>query len=405
MKILVINTGSSSIKYQLFDMTQHEVLSSGLVERIGEAMGRIKHKIRPDSPKEKEIIREETFADHRAGLKTAVALLTDPVDGVIKDQAEIQAIGHRVVHGGESFQASTLINDQVLEAIKENTPLAPLHNPANIIGVETARALFPDAAQVGVFDTAFHQTLPPQAYMYALPAEMYEKHRIRKYGFHGTSHKYVAAEAAAMLGLATDQANLVTIHLGNGGSITAVRGGKSVDTSMGLTPLAGLIMGARSGDIDPAIPKFLSDNLNMNIAEIDDMLNKQSGLKGICGSNDMRDIHKEIAAGNDKARTALEMYCYRIKFYLGAYMAVLGKVDALVFTAGIGENDPDVREMVCSGLENLGVAVDPAKNHGPSREPREIQADNANVKIFVIPTNEELEIARQTLEIMEKDNK
>ncbi|MFH1135727.1 MAG: acetate kinase [Pseudomonadota bacterium] len=401
MKILVINTGSSSIKYQLFDLARRETLSSGLVERIGEPRGRIRHKNRPGTLAETELENEATFPDHGAGLRAAAALLTDPLTGVIKNQAEIRAIGHRVVHGGERFQAPTLIDDQVLRAIEANTPLAPLHNPANIIGLETARALFPDAAQVAVFDTAFHQTIPPRAYMYALPHELYEKRRVRKYGFHGTSHKYVAAEAAALLGREPAETNLITIHLGNGGSITAVRGGKSVDTSMGLTPLAGLIMGARCGDIDPAIPKFLADNLGLGIAEIDDMLNKQSGLKGICGHNDMRDVHRGAEAGDPLARLALDMYQYRIKTYIGSYLAVLGRVDALVFTAGIGENDPEIRASICAGLENLGVVIDKNKNDSPSRAAREVQAENSPVKILVVPTNEELEIARQTLEVLQ----
>ena len=400
MKILVINTGSSSIKYQLFDMTQKTVMVAGLVERIGEASGLLKFKVYPGTDREREILHEGAFPDHADGLKMVISLLVHPDDGVIRDTSEIEGIGHRVVHGGETFQSSTVVDEAVINALKENIPLAPLHNPANIKGIQTATDLFPGVPQVAVFDTAFHQTIPAEAFMYALPYELYSEMRLRRYGFHGTSHRYVAREAAKMLGKSPEQANLVTIHLGNGGSITAVRAGKSVDTSMGLTPLAGIIMGTRCGDIDPAIPKFLADNRGMDIDGIDRMLNHESGLKGICGSNDMRDIHKKADAGDERAALALRMFAYRIRFYVGAYMAVLGRTDALVFTAGIGENDPEARANVCQGLEDLGVVMDSAKNEAKDRKARFISADASKTAILVIPTNEELEIARQTMTVL-----
>jgi acetate kinase len=404
MKILVINTGSSSIKYQLFDMTQKAVMVAGLVERIGEESGLLKFKKYPGTDREREIHHEGVFPDHADGLKMVINLLVHPDEGVISDTSEIQGIGHRVVHGGETFQASTVVNEAVLNALKENIPLAPLHNPANIRGIETATDLFPGVPQVAVFDTAFHQTIPPEAFMYAVPYELYTQMRLRRYGFHGTSHRYVAHEAAKMLGKEPEQANLITIHLGNGGSITAVQAGKSVDTSMGLTPLAGIIMGTRCGDIDPAIPKFLADNKGMGIDEIDHMLNHESGLKGICGDNDMRDIHQKAEAGDERAALAVRMFAYRIRLYIGAYMAVLGRTDALVFTAGIGENDPLARAMSCRGLEDLGVVLDSAKNGAKDRGARFISADGSKTAILVVPTNEELEIARQTMTVLDGGN-
>jgi acetate kinase len=303
-----------------------------------------------------------------------------------------------VVHGGEDFKRPVLIDDNVLQAIKNNAPLAPLHNPANLVGIEVARALFPGIPQVAVFDTAFHQTIPPKAFHYGVPYDLYKTHRIRRYGFHGSSHSYVAKEAAKYLGKPLDELNLITIHLGNGASITAIEKGKSVDTSMGMTPLEGLVMGTRCGDIDPAIYFYLSEYFSMSVSEIESLLNKQSGLKGLCGTNDMREILQNSEKGDPLAKLALDIYAYRIKKYVGAYYAVLGRVDAIVFTAGIGENAPEIRKMALAGLERLGIIISDDKNE--SKENLEIQSDLSQVKILVIPTNEELEIALQTKEVI-----
>ena len=400
MNILVINTGSSSLKYQLFDMNGPTVMASGLVERIGDAKARLIHKKRPGQQDEGVVNREEPIADHGVAMRAVINLLTDSGHGVIRDASEIAAVGHRVVHGGERFHASTLVDAEVLAAIRACVPLAPLHNPANLIGIETARALFPGVPQVAVFDTAFHQTMPPKAFLYALPYELYTELNVRRYGFHGTSHRYVTREAARILGKAPEDTNLISVHLGNGSSICAVRGGKSVDTSLGMTPLAGVIMGTRSGDIDPAIIFYLAERKGLSLHEIDDILNKQSGLKGICGHNDMRDIHKAVAEGDVQAKLALEMFGYRNRKYIGSYMAVLGRVDAIVFTAGIGENDPVSRELSCRGLSALGVTLDHERNLSPERGARDIGAVDSQVRVLVIPTNEELEIARQTGEVL-----
>ncbi len=400
MNILVINTGSSSLKYQLFDMAAPVVLASGLVERIGEERAKLTHKKLPGQAGEGVLTREEPILDHGQAMRMVIALLTDPASGVIKDASEIAAVGHRVVHGGERFHASTRVDKDVIAAIRACVPLAPLHNPANLTGIETAVALFPGVPQVAVFDTAFHQTMPPKAFMYALPYDLYTDLNVRRYGFHGTSHLYVSREAAAMLGKTPEQTNLITVHLGNGASICAVKGGKSVDTSLGMTPLAGVIMGTRSGDIDPAIIFYLAERKNLTLAEIDTLLNKQSGLKGICGMNDMRDIHAAVAQGDPQAKLALDMFGYRIRKYIGAYMAVLGRVDAIVFTAGIGENDPVSRELSCRGLEPLGIKLDHERNLAPERGARDIAAADSPVRVLVVPTNEELEIARQTAEVL-----
>jgi acetate kinase len=326
--------------------------------------------------------------------------------GVIQSPQEIAAIGHRVVHGGERFSQPTVITADVQETIKKLIPLAPLHNPANLTGIEVAIELFPQATQVAVFDTAFHQTMPPQAYRYAIPNQLYEEHAIRSYGFHGTSHLYVTNQAIAYLGQSPRRrgpadTNLIIAHLGNGCSITAVRGGKSVDTSMGFSPLAGLIMGTRSGDIDPAIPFFLGTSLDMSFAEIDKLLNKQSGLLGLTGQNDLRDIEERQAQGEAAAQLALEMYAYRLKKYIGAYFAALGRVDALVFTAGVGQHSDVIRALSCTGLENLGIILDEEKNlKGPTGPVTEIQAESSPVKVLIIPTNEELEIANQAVGVL-----
>lgn len=402
MKILVINSGSSSIKYQLFDMAEESrALTAGLVERIGEASSRIKHQTFLDGAG-REVVRELVLQTHRQGLEQVTELLMDENVGVIDSPADISAIGHRVVHGGERFSQPVIIDAAVKAAVKALSPFAPLHNPPNLMGIEVAEELFPKAVQVAVFDTAFHQTMPPSAYRYAIPDALYREQGIRSYGFHGTSHLYVSKQAIAHLGKPAEDTNLITVHLGNGCSMTAVRGGRSVDTSMGFTPLAGLIMGTRSGDIDPAIPYFLGAELGMSLPEIDRLLNKQSGLVGIAGNNDLRDLQSRQAQGDGAAQLALDMYTYRIKKYIGAYMAALGRVDAIVFTAGVGENSAYVREHACGGLEALGVVLDSARNQaGPGDGVvTEIQAANSPVQVLIIRTNEELEIAMQTLAVV-----
>ena len=400
MKILVINTGSSSIKYELFDMTRRRVMASGMAEKIGENRSLITYiRMLPGGePIEKR--DAAVLSDHRQGVNRIVDFLIDPEHGAIRDKDEISAVGHRVVHGGETFQATTVIDEAVIAAIKENIPLAPLHNPSNLIGIEIAGSVFPNALQVAVFDTAFHQTIPMKAFLYAIPFEMYQKNRIRRYGFHGTSHAYVAEKAAAYMGRPLEGLNLITIHLGNGASMAAIKKGKSVDTTMGMTPLAGLVMGTRSGDVDPALPFFLADQLGMSLEDIEVMLNKESGLKGICGKNDMRDVINDMRAGDDRAKIALDVYAYRIKKYIGAYFAVLGSVDALVFTAGIGENAPYVRELCCRGLSRLGMEVDLKRNRATENRAREISPPHSEVRILVIPTDEELEIAKQTKKVV-----
>lgn len=400
MNVLVINSGSSSIKFQLLDLQRETVLGSGLVERIGESRGQIGCRLRPGSSSEEKVVLEGRVEDHQSGMHQAVDLLTDKQRGVLRDRREIEAVGHRVVHGGEDFHKPTLIDDQVIEAIERNIPLAPLHNPANLDGIRVARELFPGVPQIAVFDTAFHQTIPARAHLYALPYELYEKHRIRRYGFHGTSHKYVAGECARMLGKPLEQCNLVTIHLGNGCSMAAVENGRCIDTTLGMTPLEGLVMGTRSGDLDPAIHVFLHRNLGMDLESIDTMLNKESGLKGICGLNDMRDIHAAIARGDQRARLALEVQTYRNRKYIAAYMAVLGRVDGLVFTAGIGENDPVVRARSVAGLELFGVELDQRQNDQRASGPLRVSAPQSRVEVWVIPTNEELAIARECLAVL-----
>lgn len=402
MKVLVINSGSSSIKYQLLDTETEVVMVNGLVERIGEEKGDLKNKAFPGTDKEVVTEIQQPIPDHTTGMRLAIDLITDPEKGVLKDKSEIGAIGHRVVHGGENFHKSTIITDEVIAAIEACVPLAPLHNPANLDGIRVAMELFPDAPQVAVFDTAFHQTIPAKAYMYALPYALYEEDRVRRYGFHGTSHKFVAGEMAALLGKPLNETNMVTVHLGNGGSMTAVENGKSVDTSMGMTPLEGLVMGTRSGDVDPAIHTFLSRNKGMDIEEIDSMLNKESGLKGLCGMNDMRDIHSAIEEGDKHAKIALDVQTYRNRKYIASYMAVLGRVDAIVFTAGIGENDDIVRSESLKGLSAFGVVIDEKANAQRAKEPLKISTDDSSVAVWVIPTNEELAIARETKEVLNK---
>ena len=401
MKILVINSGSSSIKYQVLDMESESVLATGLVERIGEPMGNLVTKFHPDTDRENKVTREQPIADHKQGMLAAISVLTDSEVGVIEDASEIGAVGHRVVHGGEDFHEPTIITPEVLEAITANIPLAPLHNPANLDGITVAMDIFADVKQVAVFDTAFHQTMPEHAYMYALPYSYYVKDRVRRYGFHGTSHKFVATETAKLLDKPLAECNLITVHLGNGCSMTAIENGQSIDTSLGMTPLEGLVMGTRSGDIDPAIHTFLHRNKGMDLEEIDAVLNKESGLKGLCGMNDMRDIHGAIAEGNKQAKIALDVQTYRNKKYIGSYLAVLGRVDAVVFTAGIGENDPDVRALSLQGMDAFGIKLDLEVNDQRVKKPTCISSTESTIPVFVIPTNEELAIARETLQVVQ----
>ena len=396
MKVLVINSGSSSIKYRLFDMRDKSVLAAGMLEQIGEAVSRLIHRSGDERGKKAEIVKTQTVENHRAGFQLIDAVLNE--SGAAHDSRELYGIGHRVVHGGEKFREPTIINPQVVATIRELIPLAPLHNPSNLLGIEVALAAAPHVPQVAVFDTAFHQSIPPWAFRYALPQNLYEDHQVRRYGFHGTSHGYVAKKAALHLSRALDSVNLITLHLGNGASVTAIENGRSIDTSMGMTPLEGLIMGTRSGDIDPAIIFYLGSQAGYATNEIESLLNKQSGLRGICGVNDMREIGRLADQGDEMARLAIDMYCYRIKKYIGAYCAALGRVDALVFTGGIGENAADIRAQCCQGLTRLGLELDADKNGRTGRGIFEIQSETATAKILVVPTNEELEIAEQTVE-------
>ena len=401
MKILVINTGSSSIKCQLFDMSHEKVLASGLAERIGESTSTLIHRVFVENGENLEITGEGMIADHHEGLTQIVDFLVDPEHGVVRDKSEISAIGHRVVHGGETFKSPTIVDKMVIAAIKENIPLAPLHNPPNLTGIEVARAIFPDSPQVAVFDTTFHQTISPKAFVYAIPYGLYIKDRVRRYGFHGASHSYVAERCADYLGRPLSELNLITIHLGNGASMAALKNGKCMDTTMGMTPLEGLVMGTRSGDVDPALPFFLADHLKMSLKEIDNLLNKESGLMGICGTNDMREVMEKKDSGDSAAELAVEIYCYRIKKYIGAYFAALETLDGVIFTAGIGENAPVIRELCCRGLSKLGIEIDSKKNSKTGKEIREISSPDSEVKILVIPTNEELKIAQETKKVIE----
>ncbi len=390
MKILVINAGSSSLKYQFIDIDTKQVLAKGLCERIG-IDGKLTQKV---SGRE-NFVREDAMKDHSDAIRMVIEALTDKEVGVISDMKEIDAVGHRVVHGGEIFSGSVVIDEKVMNALQQCVPLAPLHNPANIIGIEACAKIMPDVPQVGVFDTAFHQTMPQKAYMYALPYEMYEKHKIRRYGFHGTSHKYVSGRAAEMLGKKPEDLKIITLHLGNGSSITAVDGGKSVDTSMGFTPLAGVTMGTRCGDIDPAIVTFLMENEGLDAKGVDALMNKESGVFGISGlSSDFRDL--EAAMNTDaKAKLALDMFAYSVKRYVGAYAAAMGGVDAIVFTAGIGENTALMRAAITEGLEFMGIKIDAELNKVRGEE-KDISAEGATVRTLVIPTDEEMMIAMDT---------
>ena len=399
-KILVINCGSSTIKYQLFNMDTKEVLCSGLVEKIGESISRITHKKFPDTDKATKTVIEERFPTHAEGMKKAVEMMMAGDTAVITDINEIGGVGHRIVHGGSYFKPM-IVTPEVVENLRKVIPLAPLHNPGHLIGIQVAEEIFPSATHVVVFDTAFHQTMPPEAFMYPLPYEIYEKYAVRKYGAHGTSHKYVARRAAELLGKPLDQTNLITCHIGSGSSISAIKNGKCIDTSMGLTPLDGLMMGTRCGSIDPATVGFLMRNAGLDIDAVDKMMTKQSGLLGICGVNDMRDVHAQVANGNQRAKLALDMLTYRIRGFIGNYFAQLnGQLDALVFTAGVGENDEIVRREVINGLTGLGFKLNEEENNKRLGEYALISAPDSKFPIYVIRTNEELEIANETLALM-----
>ena len=395
MKILVVNCGSSSLKYQLFDMTDESVLAKGLVERIGIEGARIKHtKTGMDS-----VIRNTDIPNHKVAFKVVVEALLDGNHGVLKSLDELSAVGHRVVHAGEKYAGSVMITQDVIDALEECVPLAPLHNPANLMGIYAVTEALPNIPQVGVFDTAFHQTMPGYAYMYGVPYHYYEKYKVRRYGFHGTSHFYVSGRAAEILGKPVESLNIVTCHMGNGSSIAAVKGGKSMDTSMGFSPLPGVIMGTRSGDVDPLLVSFLSEQEGIDNKAMSHVLNKESGLLGISGvSSDLRDIEEAADAGNPRARLAEEMLYYGVKKYIGSYAAAMGGIDVLVFTAGIGENSARAREGICSGLEFMGVKLDLEKNQIRGKE-RIISTDDSRVKVLVVPTDEELVIARDTKKI------
>ncbi len=399
MKVLVVNSGSSSIKYQLFDMTNESVLAKGLVERIGIPNSIINHYSSGREP----VITHQDIPNHKIGIKLAMDALLHPEYGVIKDVSEISAVGHRVVHAGEKFSGSVLLANEVMDALKECIELAPLHNPPNILGIEVCKELMPGVPQVGVFDTAFHQTIPECAYLYGIPYKYYKKYKVRRYGFHGTSHKYVAQKAADILEKPLEELKIITCHLGNGSSITAVKNGISIDTSLGFGTVAGIVMGTRCGDVDPAVIPFLMDKEKLSIEEINKIIYKESGLLGLSEgiSSDNRDLGKKAKQGDERAIRALSILDYGIKKYIGAYAAAMGGVDVVVFTAGIGENAWKVRKGACEGLEFLGIKIDPEKNNSSCKEVI-ISEDDSKVKVMVIPTNEEWMIAKDTMEIIEK---
>lgn len=396
MKVLVLNCGSSSLKYQLINMENEEVLAIGLAERIGIEDGVVKHTA---AGKEKVTIKEN-MADHKDAIRIVLEALVDANHGAIQSMDEISAVGHRVVHGGEKFSGSVVITEEVKKALEECSELAPLHNPPNLMGIYACEEILPGVPMVGVFDTAFHQTMPKSSYLYALPYELYEQYKIRRYGFHGTSHKYVAHKAAEMLGKPLSELKIVTCHLGNGASVAAVDQGKSIDTSMGFTPLEGLVMGTRCGDMDPAITTFLLEKENLDANGLNTLMNKKSGVLGISGvSSDFRDIEDAAANGNERAQLALDVYYKRVTKYIGAYAAEMGGLDAVVFTAGLGENSKECREEVCRSLGFLGIKIDDEKNNVRGKQ-REVTTDDSTTKVLLIPTNEELMIARDTVELV-----
>lgn len=397
MKILVINCGSSSIKYQLFDMTDESVMASGIVEKIGTESAIIKYEV---TGKEEKVFTSEIL-DHREGMKKVLDLLMDKEDGVIQSADEVSAVGHRIVHGGEYFSSSVVIDDEVCRAIRNTIDLAPLHNSAHLLGIDAAQIQLPHATHVAVFDTAFHQTMPEYAYMYPLPRILYQKYKVRRYGFHGTSHKYVSQRAAKFVNRPLEELKIISCHIGNGASITAIQGGKSVDTSMGMTPLEGLMMGTRCGDIDPAIVPFIIGKEELTLGEVSSMMNKHSGLLGVSGiSSDMREVMEAMFDGNAQAKLAIDMYTYKIKKVIGSYVAAMDGVDIILFTAGVGENAPLVREKVCDGLHFFGIELDREANAARSKTDRRISTPDSKVDVLVIPTNEELMIARETKELV-----
>lgn len=401
MKVLVVNCGSSSLKYQVLDMTGEMVLAKGLIERIGLNGSVIKH--------EKEgmdkVVKEVPMKDHKDAIKQMLEFVLDPVYGVLTDMSELSAVGHRVVHAGEKYARSVLITDDVINALEECVEMAPLHNPPNLMGIAACKELMPDTPMVGVFDTAFHQTMPPESYIYAIPYEYYEKYGIRKYGFHGTSHQYVAQRAADILGRNLNDMKIITCHLGNGASVCAIKRGRCIDTSMGYTPLEGLAMGTRSGDIDPAIVGFIGEKVGLSFSGVNNVLNKESGVLGISGvSADFRDIEDAAAEGNERAQLALKVFAHKVRHYIGAYIAEMNGVDAIVFTAGIGENGIEMRDVICNDLNNLGIKMDLVKNKVRGKETI-ISTDDSPVKVLLVPTNEELMIARDTYEIVKNSQK
>lgn len=397
MKIFVLNCGSSSVKYKLYDMEGETVLAEGRVERVGQENGVITHQ----STGKEKISKTMPILEHTVAISETLKLLTDKEHGCIDSLDAIDAVGHRVVHGGESFSQAVLINEETKEILDSLAELAPLHNPANVMGIRAAEKLMPQTPQVAVFDTAFHSTMPPHAYLYAIPFNLYQKHKVRRYGFHGTSHQYVTQRAAEMMGRDIKDLRIVSCHLGNGASIAAVSGGQSVDTSMGFTPLEGLMMGTRSGDIDPGAVFYLMKTYDLSLHEVDSLLNKHSGLYGIAGASDMRDIEKGISEDDKLSKLAFDMYEYRIRKYIGAYIAAMGGIDAIVFTAGIGENTPALRSRICENLSYLGIKLDDELNQKRGQD-LEISTSDSAVKVFVIPTNEEVMIARDTAAIVGK---
>ncbi len=398
MNVLVINCGSSSLKYQLINMDDESVLAKGLVERIGIEGSLLKH----EKTGLEKLVIEEDLKNHKDAINLVLKTLLDARYGAVNSLDEIDAIGHRVVHGAEKFAHSVIIDDEVISTMKECIGLAPLHNPPNIIGIEACREILPEVPMVGVFDTAFHQTMPPVSFIYPLPYELYEDLKIRRYGFHGTSHKYVSERIADLTGKSLEGTKIITCHLGNGASLTAIKDGKSFDTSMGMTPLEGLVMGTRCGDIDPAIVTYLMNKLNITAEQVDSLMNKKSGVLGISGvSSDFRDIEDAADKGNMRARLALDKFAYTVKKYIGSYAAAMGGLDYIVFTAGLGENSAPARKEICDGLEFLGVEIDDEKNQIRGKE-AEISKDGSKVKVFVIPTNEEVMIARDTKRLTSK---
>ncbi|TCS93932.1 acetate/propionate family kinase [Hazenella coriacea] len=397
MNVLVINCGSSSIKYQLFNMNDESILASGLVEKIGTESAIITY----DVPGKEEKVVTGEILDHREGLNKVLRLLMNKEDGVIQSASEVAAVGHRVVHGGEFFSSSAVIDSEVRQAIRKTIDLAPLHNPAHLLGIDAAQIQLPDAVHVAVFDTAFHQTMPEYAYMYPLPRVLYQKYKVRRYGAHGTSHKYVSNRVAAVLQRPIDELKIVSCHIGNGASVTAVENGKSVDTSMGMTPLEGLMMGTRCGDIDPAIVPFVIAKEELTLSEVNSMMNKHSGLLGISGFSDMREVTEAMFSGNEAAKLAFDMYVYRLRKKIGSYIAAMNGIDVLVFTAGVGENSAIFRERVCDGLTFFGIELDHEQNEIRSKEERHISTKNSKVEVLIIPTNEELMIAREAKALVE----